>query len=106
MNERIGRRPLEIRKPHKLHVQNLKKKKKINPHMTILPFIVMVDLDESVTLEDFDVRKHNQYNYFVIGGSHSAEGRRQLVREHPTTFFFKYVECKIYVGLQLKRASF
>ena len=78
-----------------MHVQNLKKKMKINPHATVVPFIVMVDLEECLTIEDFDVRKNDQYNYFVIGGSHSAEARRQLVREHPTTFFFKYAECKI-----------
>ena len=46
---------------------------KINPHATVVPFIVMVDLDECATTESFDVRKHVQYNYFVIGGSHSVE---------------------------------
>ena len=38
-----GRRPLEIREPHAVHVQNLKRKMKINPHATIVPFLVMVD---------------------------------------------------------------
>ena len=96
---------MEIRETNKLHVQNLKKKMKINPHATVVPFIVMVDPDECSKLEDFNVRKHNQYNYFVIGGSHSVEARKQLVREHPTTFFFKYVECKIYVGLTTKETK-
>ena len=100
-----GRRPLEIREPHRMHVQNLKKKMKINPHATVVPFIVMVDPEECDNTEDFDIRKHDQYNYFVIGGSHSAEARRQLVREHPTTFFFKYAECKIYVGLTTEEAK-
>ena len=40
---KTGERLLEIRQPHKLHVQNLKKKMKINPHATTVPFIVMVD---------------------------------------------------------------
>ena len=80
INAKSGRQPLEIREPHKLCVQNLKKKMKINPHATVVPFIVMVDLDECSCLEDFDKRKHNQYNYYVIGGSHSTEARRQLVR--------------------------
>ena len=105
VDENTGRRPLEIREPHKLHVQNLKKKMKINPHATVVPFIVMVDPLECAKLEDFDVKKHDQYNYFVIGGSHSAEARRKLVREHPTTFFFKYAECKIYVGLTTEEAK-
>ena len=105
VDEKSGRRPLEIREPHKLHVQNLKKKMKINPHATVVPFIVMVDPDDCSCLEDFDVRKHDQYNYYVIGGSHSAEARRQLVREHPTTYFFKYAECKIYVSLTMDEAK-
>ena len=50
------RRPLEIREPHRMHVQNLKKKMKINSHATIIPFIVMVDLDECFAIEYFDVR--------------------------------------------------
>ena len=58
---------------------------KINPHATTMPFIVMVDPEECPTIESFDVRKVDQYNYFVIGGSHSTKARRQLVREHPTT---------------------
>ena len=73
--------------------------------MTVVPFIVMVAPKECSTIEDFDVRKHDQYNYFVIGGSHSVEVRQQLVREHPTTFFFKYTECKIYVGLTTEEAK-
>ena len=105
VDDKTGRRPLEIREPHKLHVQNLKKKMKINPHATVVPFIVMVDPDECSRLEDFDVRKHESYNYYVIGGSHSAEARRQLVREHPTTYFFKYAECKIYVSLTTEEAK-
>ena len=57
-----GRRPLEIREPHRMHVQNLKKKMKINPHATVVPFIVMVDPDECSAIEYFDVRNHDQYN--------------------------------------------
>ena len=97
---KTGRRSLEIREPHRMHVQNLKKK----IHATVVPFIVMVDPEECPTIESFDVRKHDQYNYFVIGVSHLAEAR-QLVREHPTTFFLKYAECKIHVGLTIEEAK-
>ena len=55
------RRTLEIREPHRMHVQNLKKKMKINRHVTVVPFIVMVDPEECPTIEDIDVRKHDQY---------------------------------------------
>ena len=70
-----------------MHVQNLKKKMKINPHATVVPFIVMVNPEECPTIEAFDVRK------------------RKLVREHPMTFFFKYAECKVYVGLTTEEAK-
>ena len=59
---------------------------KINPHAIVVPFIVMVDPYECSLLGDFDVRIHDQYNYFVIGGSHLAEARREFVKEHPTTY--------------------
>ena len=105
INAKTGRRTLEIREPHKLHVQNLKEKLKINPHSIVVPFIVMVDPIECAFVEEFDVRKHDQYNYFVISGSHLAKPQRQLVREHPTTFFFKYAEGKIYMDLTTKEAN-
>ena len=65
-------RTLEIRESHKLHVQNLRKKMKINPHANVVPFIVIVDPTECASVEEFDVRKHDQYNYFVIGGKEEA----------------------------------
>ena len=88
-----GRRPLEIHEPRNPHVQNLKKKKKINPRVTVVPFLVMVDPQQCATINDFDISNLEMYQYFVIGGSHSAEARRQLVKEHPTAYFFKYAEC-------------
>ena len=42
MDPKIGRRPLEVRPPHGLHVSNLEAKMKINPFANI-PFFVMVD---------------------------------------------------------------
>ena len=65
----------------------------------------MVYRVECATTEEFDVRKHDQYNYFVIAGSHLAEEQRKLVKEHPTTFFFKHVEGKIYVSLTTEEAK-
>ena len=63
---------------------------KINPHATVVPFIVMVDFDDYASIEDFDFQKHDQYNYFVIERSHSIETRRCLVKEHPTTIMIWY----------------
>ena len=100
-----GRRPLEIREPHAVHVQNLKSKMKINPHATVVPFLVMVDPDQCPTVSDFHYSSSDDYTYYVIGGSHSAEARRQLVKEYPLTPFFKYAECKVYAGLTHEEAK-
>ena len=100
-----GRRPLEIREPHAVHVQNLKSKMKINPHATVVPFLVMVDPDQCPTSADFKYKSADDYTYYVIGGSHSAEARRQLVKEYPLTPYFKYAECKVYAGLTQEEAK-
>ena len=65
----------------------------------------MVDPDECSCLEYFDERKHESYNYYAIGGSHSVEARRKLVREHPITYFFKYAECNFYMSLPTDEAK-
>ena len=101
----IERRALEIREPHNMHVQKLKKKMKINPHAIVVPFLVMVDPVQWSSVNEFDILRLEEYQYFVIGGSHSAKARRQLVMEHPTTYFFKYAECKIYVVLSVDEAK-
>ena len=43
--------------------------------------------------------------YYIIGGSHLAEARRQVVKEYPLTPFFKYAECKVYAGLTHEEAK-
>jgi hypothetical protein len=101
----IGRRTLEIREPHNLHIQDLKKKMKMNSHAIVVTFLVMVDLAQCGDVDDFDITNPEKYNYFVIGGLHSAEARRQLIKEHLTTYFFKYAEFKIDVGLSVDEAK-
>ena len=100
-----GRRPLEIREQHSGHVQNLKSKMKINPQAIVVPFLVMVDLDQCPTFADFKYSSSDDYTYYVIGGSQSVEAKRQLVKEYPLTPFFKYVECKVYVRLTHEAAK-
>ena len=72
---------------------------KIIPHTTNIPFLVMVDHDQCSTIADFKYSSADYYTYYVIGGSHSAEARRQLVKEYILTPFFKYLECKVYASL-------
>ena len=72
MDPETSRHPLEIREPHNLHVQNLKKKMKINPHATVVPFLVMVDPQQCATINEFDISNLEKYKYFVIGGSQNV----------------------------------
>jgi hypothetical protein len=55
---------------------------KINPNGTVVPFLVMVDPIQCSEVFEFDTSSPEKYNYFVIGGSHSAKARRQLIMEH------------------------
>ena len=88
----IGRRTLEVRPPHALHVSNLKAKMKINPFANVVPFLVMVDPVQCPDKSSFNRNKLNTYNYFVIGGCHSAEARRQLCAKYPDSPHFKTAE--------------
>ena len=76
-----------------------------NLHPTSVLFLVMVDLDQCPTVVYFKYSSSDDYTYYVIGGSHSTEARTQLVEEYPLTTFFKYVECKVYVGLTHEEAK-
>ena len=78
---------------------------KINPHTIVIPFLVMVDPDQCESVNKFDINNLERYQYFIIGWSHLAKARRKWVKEHPTTYFFKYAECKIYVGLTMDEAK-
>ena len=85
-------------------MQNLKSKMKINTHTTVVSFLVMVDPNQWPTQADFKYSSVDDY-YYVIGGSHSAKARRQLVKKYPLTPFFKYVECKVYACLTHEKAK-
>lgn len=66
---------LEIREPHVAHVKILKRKMKINPHVIVVLFLVMVDLDQCPNVADFKYSSTDDYTYYTIRGSHSAEVR-------------------------------
>ena len=68
-------------------------------------FLVVIDPDQRATVADFKYNSADDYTYYVIGGSHSGEARRQLVKEYPLTPFFKYAKCKVCVGLTHKEAK-
>ena len=65
----------------------------------------MADPDECPTTTDFKHKSVDDYTYYVIEGSHSAQPRRELVKEYPLTLYFKYAECKVYAGLTHEEAK-
>ena len=48
--------------------------------------------------EEFDKKCFN-YKYYVIGGNHSAEDRREMIQEYPNNPLYETVKCIIYVSL-------
>jgi hypothetical protein len=94
-----GQEKYQIRKPHQLHIQNLKALIRHNPYAHVVDYLVLVDPMEVPTKDAFDRSKCFEYKYYVIGGNHSAEARRELMQEYPNNPLFETVRCVIYVGL-------
>ena len=74
-----GQEKYQIRKPHHLHIHNLKALIRYNPYALVVDYLVLVDLMEVPTREEFYSSKCFDYKYYVIGGNHSAEARRELM---------------------------
>ena len=95
-----GKEKYQIRKPHHLHIHNLKELIMYNPYAhVVIDYLVLFDPMEVPTREEFDRSKCFNYKYYVIGGNHSAETRRELMQEYPNNPPFETVKCIIYVGL-------
>ena len=74
---------------------------KINPRANFVPFIVMVDPNERLSLEDFDLRKHDEYNY--LAWDHNSNDYRQKMSsiEHIRFFHHDYLDVKQKYGAKL-----
>jgi hypothetical protein len=93
-----GKEKHQIRKPHWLHIQNLKELIRHNPYAHVVDYLVLVDLMEVPTKYAFDRSKCFEYKYYVIGGNNSAEARRELMEEYPNNPLFETIRGVIYVG--------
>jgi hypothetical protein len=65
----------------------------------VVDYLVLVDPMEVTRKEEFDRSNTFYYKYYVIGGNHSAEARRELMQEYPNNPLFETTKCIIYVGL-------
>jgi hypothetical protein len=65
----------------------------------VVYYLVLVDPMEVPRREEFDRSKCFDYKYYVIGGNHSADARRELMQEYSNNSLFEIAKCIIYVGL-------
>jgi len=94
-----GKDHFRIRKPHHLHIHNLKALMRHNPYAHVVDYLVLVDPEVVPTRDEFDETRCFHYKYYVLGGNHSAEARRELMQEYPNNPIFETVKCIIYAGL-------
>ena len=70
-----GQDQFRIRKPHHLHIHNLKALMRHNPYAHVVDYLVLVDPKDVPTRDEFDQTRSFHYKYYVLGGNHSAEAR-------------------------------
>ena len=94
-----GQDQYRIRKTHHLHIYNLKALMRHNPYAHVIDYLVLVDPKDVPSRDEFDSTRCFHYKYYVLGGNHSAEARRELMQEYPNNPIFETVKCIIYAGL-------
>ena len=100
-----GQCQYQVRKPHHLHVHNLKTLMRYNPYAHVVSYVLLVDPLQVPNKEAFDKSKCFEYNYYVLGGNHSVEAQRQLMEEYPNNPRFETMKCIIYAGLNETEAK-
>ncbi|KAL3700939.1 hypothetical protein R1sor_018961 [Riccia sorocarpa] len=69
-------------------------------------FIVLVDPEEGLSCpQDFDMKRVNEYKYYVLGGNHTATAKLKAYKKFtiPNETFL-LCSCFVYVGLTLLEA--
>jgi hypothetical protein len=100
-----GKEKYQIRKSHHFHIHNLKALIRYNPYAHVVDYLLLVDPMEFHSMDEFDKSKFFDYKYYVIGGNHSAEARRELIQKYPNNSLFETVKCIICVGLSYLEAN-
>jgi hypothetical protein len=100
-----GQEKYQIRKLHQLHIHILKALIRYNPCSHVVDYLFLVDPMEVLTREEFDRSKCFDYKYYVIGGNHFTEDRRELMQQYPNNPLFETVKCIIYVGLTYSESN-
>jgi len=83
-----GQEKYQIRKPHRLHVYNLKALMRLNPYANVVDYVVLLETKDIPDRNAFDESRCFGYNYYVLGGNHSIEAIRELMQVFPTNPIF------------------
>ena len=67
--------------------------------------MVLVDPCQVSNKQEFDKTQFFDYKYYVIGGNHSVEAKRQLIEEYPNNYLFQNVKCIIYTDLTKTKSN-
>ena len=70
-----------------------------NPYAHAVDYLLLVDLKDVSTRDEFDQKRSFDYKYYVIGGIHSTQARRELMQDYPNKPIFETVKCIVYAGL-------
>ena len=62
-----GEMKYQIRKPHPLHVHNLKALMRLNPYAHVVDYLVLIDPKYVPVRDLFDESRIFYYNYYVLG---------------------------------------
>ena len=62
---------------------------RLNPYACVVDYLVLVDLKDVLVRDEFDESRCFDYKYYVFGGNHSIEARRELMQDFPKNPFFK-----------------
>ena len=94
-----GQDQYRIRKPHHLHIHNLKALMRHNPYAHVVEYLVLIDPKDIPSRDEFDSTRCFHYKFYVLGGNYFVEERIELMQEYPNNPIFEIVKCIIYVGL-------
>ena len=64
-----GQEKYQIRKPHRLHVHNLKALMRLNRYAHVVEYVVLVDPEDIPVINEFDESRCFDYKYYVLGES-------------------------------------
>jgi hypothetical protein len=70
-----------------------------------VPFILLMDPDHYAIKDKFMMDKKNNYKYCVVGGSHPACARLDLVKENPHFDAVHPMQVWIVVGVSIQEAT-